>query len=796
MASFLSLSKIKFSGSDSRSETQSEVSSADSELSDLRSIAIQLGVSVDELSVERFKIERQKLESMLSEPEAQEINKAEMFFQQIMEDTSTYICWPCRLKIGAKTKKDPHVKIIGKAENVLKAKERVMCALNSRGMRVTMKLDVSYTDHSFIIGKSGKIIKKIMEETQTHIHFPDSNRNNQNEKSNQVSLNGSLEGVEKARALVRESAPLVLQFDLPIMAPSHPVPDNESPYIKEVQQSYEVQIAFSNKPKLHSLSVIVKGSERNCMNVKIATQLLIDKFCTTTSVRIDVMHQMEISPQHHCICKGKDNRNLLRIMEFTSTKIIFPDLNDANIRPLRRSQVIIYGNIEGVYSARQLLLGNLPVALMFDYPNNSIDPSDVAKLNNSLDVFITVRAKTRQSTLSIVIKGIEKYISDVYQARHDILKLDPPCIQACIPGSYMLHMENKRLMQLPALLALHPESPTPSPLGYLSDRSGGSGGGSPYTLFDGGMKSRFRTSPSNFYTSYSPNELASVVSGVGGENPADNKYLNVPNNISPRSVSNNTSGYQSFSSSTNSLDHLNMYPAMNHPPSVNSSQERIFYGQTSRSSSTSGYGSSQFLNTSDSTQSSNINYQMKRNFDHSPIFDFNLKKLDGLKAMKTSPMGEVRTPTSAWTGLGLSRTSPMVPQDGISGVFQSTSSDWDDVAIASPYKLGKTCGILDSTPVQRRAQIGHHPDLQSLLTSLDLEHYIDTFVSNEIDLETFSTLTEADLTTLGITAFGARKKLLMAITGLSVINGVSTPHRPKFSGSAAPGAERRTSNNV
>ncbi|XP_055680364.1 protein bicaudal C [Lutzomyia longipalpis] len=783
MASFLSLSKIKISGSDSRSETQSEISSADSELSDLRSIAIQLGVNVEDLVVERFKIERQKLENMLSDTEGRGMNKAEIFFQTIMGDTSTYICWPCRLKIGAKTKKDPHVKIIGMPDNVLKAKERVMCSLNSRGMRVTMKLDVSYTDHSFIIGKSGKIIKKIMEETQTHIHFPDSNRNNQNEKSNQVSLNGALEGVEKARALVRESAPLVLQFDLPIVAPNHPVPDSESPYIKEVQQGYEVQIAFSNKPKLHSLSVIVKGSERNCMNVKIATQLLIDKFCSYAASRIDVMHQMEISPQHHCIVKGKDNRNLLHIMEFTKTKIIFPDLSDANIRPLRRSQVLIYGNIEGVYSARQLLLGNLPVALMFDYSNNTIDPSDVAKLNNNLDVFITVRAKTRQSTLSIVIKGIEKFIKDVYQARHDILKLDPPCIQPTIPASYCLHLENKRLMQLPALLALNPDTPTPSPVGYLSDKS------SPYTLFDGGSgtKSRYQTSPGNFYT-FTPNELASV----GGENPVDNKYLNVPTNISPRSVSNNTSGYQSFSSSTNSLDHLNMYPSLNQPPSVNSSQERIFYGQSSRCSSSSGYGSSQFLNTSDS-QSSNINYQMKRNFDHSPIFDFNLKKLDGLRAMKTSPMGEVRTPTSTWQGLGLSRTSPMTPRDGISGAF---SADWEDTAVASPYQLGKTCGILDSTPVQRRAQIGHHPDLQSLLTSLDLEHYINTFVTNEIDLETFSTLTEEDLTTLGITAFGARKKLLMAITGLAVSANSLTPHRPKFSGSAAPGAERRTSNGV
>jgi len=68
---------------------------------------------------------------------------------------------------------------------------------------VTMKLDVSYTDHSHIIGKGGLAIKKVMEETGCHIHFPDSNRNNLNEKSNQVSIAGELEGVEQARARVR-----------------------------------------------------------------------------------------------------------------------------------------------------------------------------------------------------------------------------------------------------------------------------------------------------------------------------------------------------------------------------------------------------------------------------------------------------------------------------------------------------------------------------------------------------------------------------------------------------------------
>lgn len=49
-------------------------------------------------------------------------------------------------------------------------------------------MDVSHTEHSHVIGKGGNNIKKVMEETGCHIHFPDSNRNSQAEKSNQVSI--------------------------------------------------------------------------------------------------------------------------------------------------------------------------------------------------------------------------------------------------------------------------------------------------------------------------------------------------------------------------------------------------------------------------------------------------------------------------------------------------------------------------------------------------------------------------------------------------------------------------------
>lgn len=66
-----------------------------------------------------------------------------------------------------------------------------------------MKIDVSYTDHSHIIGKGGLSIKRVMEETRCHVHFPDSNRSNEMEKSNQVSIAGDIDGVERARNRVR-----------------------------------------------------------------------------------------------------------------------------------------------------------------------------------------------------------------------------------------------------------------------------------------------------------------------------------------------------------------------------------------------------------------------------------------------------------------------------------------------------------------------------------------------------------------------------------------------------------------
>lgn len=65
MASCVAYNQL-FLQDDPRSDTHSEVSSAESDWSDMKSIAMQLGIAnVDDLYTERFKIDRQKLSEMI-----------------------------------------------------------------------------------------------------------------------------------------------------------------------------------------------------------------------------------------------------------------------------------------------------------------------------------------------------------------------------------------------------------------------------------------------------------------------------------------------------------------------------------------------------------------------------------------------------------------------------------------------------------------------------------------------------------------------------------------------------------
>lgn len=74
---------------------------------------------------------------------------------------------------------------------------------------------------------------------------------------------------------------------------------------------------------------------------------------------------------------------------------------------------------------------------------------------------------------------------------------------------------------------------------------------------------------------------------------------------------------------------------------------------------------------------------------------------------------------------------------------------------------------LEHTPTNQINKITNvkWQDLPSMLASLGLGKYVGVFVANEIDLTTFPTLTDQDLIDIGVTALGARRKMLLVISG-------------------------------
>lgn len=87
---------------------------------------------------------------------------------------------------------------------------------------------------------------------------------------------------------------------------------------------------------------------------------------------------------------------------------------------------------------------------MFDLPEvptASINSEKVSRLMQDLDVFINVRHKPKQNTLSVVVKGTERNASNIYEARRELLGLSEPSVKANIPDTYKVPNTTSFLLQ-------------------------------------------------------------------------------------------------------------------------------------------------------------------------------------------------------------------------------------------------------------------------------------------------------------------------------------------------------------
>ena len=447
---------------------------------------------------ERFRVDRKKLEQMLQGSDHEE-ESAEDFFQRIMEESNTRITWPSKLKIGAKSKKDPHIKVVGYPEDVRSAKEHIMSILDTKSNRVTLKMDVSHTDHSHVIGKGGNNIKRVMQETGCHIHFPDSNRGNHvQEKSNQVSIAGQPAGVESARAQIRELLPLVFMFELPVTGMS---PDSSSPLVQQLQQQYTISISFRQRPRAYTTTVVVRGTVCNAKSVKEGTLRLMEQLTATSGVSLPVSMQLEIAPQHHLFIIGRGGMNIKQIMQQTGASIHFPDPN--TVTPPRKGTVYVTGSIESVFLARQHLIGCLPLVLMFDVKDEiEIDQGKITQLMEHLDVFISVKPKPKQPSKSVIVKSIERNAPNMYLARLTLLGL------------------KKDDKNFPPSCSTNSAFPNLSPNNGL--------GLSALGLFGPGLISVNTTNSLLMLNGHSPNTFSSQQSSPNGSNPQVNWVTAAP----------------------------------------------------------------------------------------------------------------------------------------------------------------------------------------------------------------------------------------------------------------------------
>ncbi|KAL3088320.1 hypothetical protein niasHT_023880 [Heterodera trifolii] len=376
----------------------------------------------------KVQVDRRKLEAMITGEAPGE--SADSFFARVEKNTGAKICWPSKLKIRAKTKKDPFVKVIGTPQSVQRAAQAIEEKLRAKKERVILKIEVSHSLHSQIIGKGGRNTQQIMRETNCHIHFPDSNKSLSNSMitmNDQVSISGCAKDVEKARELIRAICPLTIAVTIQLDAGRNLYALQPRLDPTQLQRHFpsgsdlSVQFVSQCPPLMGSLHFLMRSSVQNELEMLRAfgkVCQLIGVFPSGAELHFEC--QFELRPT------ALPSLGAVRWIAFrTNTQI-----------QLNQQGLIISGPLEGIFIARKLITGLLPVALHFEKSpelNNSC-PSTSA-MERELDVKFGERrrrkgAKVTREAMSdekdFVVATYEANLFGAYTARNRLLQIKEP----------------------------------------------------------------------------------------------------------------------------------------------------------------------------------------------------------------------------------------------------------------------------------------------------------------------------------------------------------------------------------
>ncbi|XP_022648715.1 protein bicaudal C homolog 1-like [Varroa jacobsoni] len=286
---------------------------------------------------------------------------------------------------------DFFIQTTGNQEQVDIAREETTKILRSNAgneNRVTLKMDVSFSDHSFIIGRKGKGVQGAMRATGCQIHFPDSNKNDRCEKSNQVSVSGTPEAVVEARQRIRELLPISFAFEINEEeyrnATFSPVASDGTvselrPKIRQMietlQNEYRMTITWLPNVATNRLRgyipyamVTVRGGRRNIVRICEGIQQL-NALLRPGKPPPNVELGIEVTSQYVQFTYGNNGTKIQAIMDETRTQ--FSIVAGRSDTSQHIYTVRIVGKVENVYRAWLAFMDLLPVVVLIQIPESN-----------------------------------------------------------------------------------------------------------------------------------------------------------------------------------------------------------------------------------------------------------------------------------------------------------------------------------------------------------------------------------------------------------------------------------------
>eukprot|EP00043_Microstomoeca_roanoka_P009126 m.87002 g.87002 ORF g.87002 m.87002 type:complete len:1026 (-) comp14487_c0_seq6:60-3137(-) len=398
----------------------------------------------------KLRVERRLLEYILQAPRYTQ-NGVHLFDRIAKEYGIRGVTVDPNFKIGARSKKDPTVRVFGELDQkdaVEAAAATLADHFDSKTNRIVARVDIPAEKHYFVIGKKGQNVREAMNMSGCHIHFPETSRDTSSSSpsKNQVTITGLPEGVELARVKIRGLTPVILCIEVPSFVPREEL--RMTPKIQSVAELYSITIFF--KQLAGRVFIMFKGPRDRGSVLEEAARRVLGSWNADTSLTSYTL-QFDVSCVHHMNMIGRNGNLLKDLMNKTNTKITF-------LEPGRGSTVQVTGSPENAKKVMYQFQSELPLSISFDLDDQltrrllslaeTEHQSSLEKLLTSLvkPYNVSVSFRLMGSHLSISIKGREAYVTRLYQARRAILMLGDKQVQNYGYGDMDIDAEDMNLI--------------------------------------------------------------------------------------------------------------------------------------------------------------------------------------------------------------------------------------------------------------------------------------------------------------------------------------------------------------